>query len=254
METKTMSFRKKSNTFKNDYTVFDGSAKQFWKKMIYCSSEEEKRELDTLLNSTSLSHAQAQRLMNFAHSNPTDEGRLYNINHVMRGCGWDQQIIEYTMNILKLIMLQQRHALDSSNQDSYDYVMEVARNPETPSKLSEAIYKAYSINPNELEGILSFVETFDVLYPFAKRPVDDLTTIELGKHITEMCTLADIELAYKKKQMDSIVRAPMIKDFAKNLVEKYDLENADVYDELVGAVVDQVEKLKVKRSDKRKYT
>lgn len=239
-----MSFRKKSNTFKNDYTVFDGSAKQFWKKMIYCSSEEEKRELDTLLNATSLSHAQAQRLMNFAHSNPTDEGRLYNINHVMRGCGWDQQIIEDTMTILKLILLRQRHALDSSYEHAYDYVMEVARNPETPSQLSEAIYKAYSMDPNELEGILSFVETFDVLYPFAKRPIDDPTTIELGKHIRETCTQADIELAYRREQMDSIVRAPMIEEFAKNMVKKYDLESADVYAELVGAVEDEVEKLK----------
>ena len=145
-----------------------------------------------------------------------------------------------------------RPTLNSSNQHAYDHVMKVAKNPETPSQLSEAIYKAHSIDPDGLEGLLSFVEKYDVLYPFAKRPVDDLTTMELGKHIMETCTQADIELAYMREQMDSIVKTPMKKDFAKKMVRDHHLENIGALKELNTYLASEIEKVEGNIHDKSK--
>ena len=150
-------------SFSQNYTRYEGTAKNFWKEMIHAYTEEDAKELKRLMDASSLSHAQAQRLMIYALKNCSDDGFMFITRKFFSNL--------YGPRTLDHIMFTIEALLHMSKEEKLQHLMEEYGRSED----SEGSLKFYShlmrCTEEEYELTARFVNNFCASYPFG--PAED---------------------------------------------------------------------------------
>ena len=184
----------KKTKFNETYSNYDGTAKNFWRDIINAHNEDEAKELKRLMDASSLSHAQAQRLMVYALRNCSDEGFLFIKRNLLKdfyGAHTLNKVIQFLSVLLEL-----------STEERIDQILEkLGAAPENAS--SKFCTYLLQCNEEDLKRTINFVSSFCVDHPFRSLDeVDEMNDLgyTLYKAQMQMDEVVDNNIASLMKQ------------------------------------------------------
>ena len=244
----TSYYEKSKRGFNENYSAFDGTAKNFWKSLIRAHNETEAKELKRLMEASSLSHAQAQRLFVYALRNCSDDGFLFikrNLLMDFYGTRTLDRVIELVEKLLTFDAEDERqqyltHRFCEQRIARDGEVIEVA---DGHFKL---LHHFISCSKEELEMSLKFIRSFCVNYPFGSREeADDIAKLCYSAEKAQWQTEELLDREY-----DSLVKRDSVNEL-KDEIYKRPLQRLDAAEEQLSKWLERVkeEKNRLHQSD-----
>lgn len=199
-------YQKQKLSYSADGTIYEGNSKNFWKDSIFAKNPKEAEELRRLMSNSSLSHAQAKRLVDYAFQNPTNNFVIYATYNLFKGLVEEETFEEIVWVLTMLLERQTDKVLERLGRKPDQYP--------TAFMLEVENLATQDINDENVRQALEFIKTCRFLFPFDKGTPADRESIN---DISYRLHLISQEITKFKRRDASLLKQERIENLEANI-------------------------------------